>query len=131
MPHVGVVKSLGNLGDNSHRLDFRKPTLGLDPIAEIDPFDEFVDKVADRAVGHDLQRADDVRVFELRGGPEFLGEPLVKHGVFGQPGLEYLDGDRAAGLAVACAVHASGTAATDRFTEFVARRGGGAIDGRG
>ena len=120
VPRVGVVQRLGDLRDDADRLGLRQLPLAFDPVAEVLPFDQFVDEIADRAIGSDFESADDVGVFEFSGGAKLRGEPLVQGGVLGEPGVEHLDGDGTAGGVVAGAVDAARAAAADGFTEYVA-----------
>jgi hypothetical protein len=120
LPEVRVVQRLRDLRDDPHRLGLGQTAGVLDPLAEVDPLDEFEDEVTRRAVGVDLDRADDVRVFELRGRAEFLREPVVEHRVFRECGLHHLDGHLVAGLPVAGAEHRPHPAAADGIPEHVA-----------
>jgi len=124
VPQVSVVERLGNLRDDPHRVGLGQPALRQDAIPQVGTLDQFVHEIADRRVDADVQRADDVRVFELRGGAELLHQPLVDGQVLGHLGPQHLDRDRLAGRAIQGTVHRAHPAGADLFAEFITGEGG-------
>ena len=96
-----------------HRLRHREAALLAQEFAQSDARQVLHDQVGHVAVLTLIEDVDHVRVGEPRGGPRFLDEPALEHGVIAQVAVHHLEGDPALEPQVGGHVHGRHAAARD------------------